>query len=261
MVFLIDYENVTSAGIEGIDKLSEQDSVYIFYTAAQQSISFDMHRAILDAKCKISYFSVANGGKNALDFQLASFIGYLVGLSEDKSIYVVSGDKGFQFIWKFWERQGVEGLSIFTVQSILKALKHDRLLSDSVSKPHTLDELVFQSVPSVKEEAPAPVEEAPAEPVKPARINDEELFAQLEEVNNFASVHEEEKKVSDDSYLPEELRLSSRTEEIPAPAAEEKPAKKVTRKTVTRKSTPRGTRSKSSKKDDKSSEEAQAKAN
>ncbi|MCR5807112.1 MAG: hypothetical protein K6G68_08795 [Oscillospiraceae bacterium] len=260
MVFLIDYENVTSAGIEGIDKLSEQDSVYIFYTAAQQSISFDMHRAILDAKCKISYFSVANGGKNALDFQLASFIGYLVGLSEDKSIYVVSGDKGFQFIWKFWERQGVEGLSIFTVPSILKALKHDRLLSDSVSKPHTLDELVFQSVPSVKEEAPAPVEEAPAEPVKPARINDEELFAQLEEVNNFAAVHEEE-KVSDDSYLPEELRLSSRTEEIPAPASEEKPAKKVTRKTVTRKSTPRGTRSKSSKKDDKSAEEAQAKAN
>ena len=87
MVFLIDYENVTSAGIEGIDKLAETDSVYIFYTAAQQSISFDMHRAILEAKAKISYFAVANGGKNALDFQLSSLLGYIVARGEHSHIF------------------------------------------------------------------------------------------------------------------------------------------------------------------------------
>ena len=141
MIFLIDYENVTSAGIEGIDKLSESDRVYIFYTQAQQSISFDMHRAILNTRAKVNYFSVANGGKNALDFQLASFLGYLVAVSEDKCIFVVSGDKGFQFIWRFWERQQIEGLAVYTVPSILKGLKRDRL----VSEVNTLDSLWMAS--------------------------------------------------------------------------------------------------------------------
>lgn len=239
MVFLIDYENVTSAGIEGIDKLAETDSVYIFYTAAQQSISFDMHRAILEAKAKISYFAVANGGKNALDFQLASFIGYLVGLSDDKSIYVVSGDKGFQFIWKFWERQSVEGLSIYTVPSIIKALKHDRLITDTVTR-YTLDDL-SESAEAPKETVPketAPkesaVETVPAKPV----ISDSELFEEFEAA--MGRTEDPSEAIVETVTFPDDLteKISGKkTEDVPAaeePTAEETAPAPVEKKRTTR---------------------------
>ena len=122
MIFLIDYENVTSSGLDGVERLTENDRVYIFYTAAQPNLTFEAHKLILSSKAEFSYFNVANGGKNALDFQLASFTGYLVACSKDRQIYIISADKGFSFIWRFWENADVEKLNIYTAPSVTKAL-------------------------------------------------------------------------------------------------------------------------------------------
>ncbi|MCI7768509.1 MAG: PIN domain-containing protein [Oscillospiraceae bacterium] len=103
-VFLVDYENVTSAGLAGIERLTEADSVYIFYTPNAASLSFDAHRAIMSAKPKINYISVSAGVKNALDFQLDSFLGYLTAVSEDRSFYIVSSDNGYSAVKSFWEK-------------------------------------------------------------------------------------------------------------------------------------------------------------
>ena len=97
-VYLIDFENVTSAGISGIQRLAKEDKVYIFYTVNAANMSFAAHMNLLSSPAEVIYYNVTSGGKNALDFQLASFLGYLFSSGEDKDFYIISNDKGYDHV-------------------------------------------------------------------------------------------------------------------------------------------------------------------
>lgn len=101
-IYLIDFENVKSKGLEGIDKLSETDSVIIFFSENSDTLSFEMHQKVLSSKADIEYFKVSVGGKNALDFQLSTLLGYMVAKETYSHIFVISNDKGFDFLHAFW---------------------------------------------------------------------------------------------------------------------------------------------------------------
>lgn len=122
-VYLIDFENVTSAGISGIQRLSKEDKVYIFYTVNAANMSFAAHMNLLSSPAEVIYYNVTSGGKNALDFQLASFLGYLISKGEDKDFYIISNDKGYDHVKNFWERSGItEGVTIHSAPSINRSL-------------------------------------------------------------------------------------------------------------------------------------------
>ena len=76
--YLVDFENVKSKGLSGIDRLTDEDHVIIFYSENSDTISFEMHCMVLQAKADVDYMKVRVGGKNALDFQLSTLLGYLV---------------------------------------------------------------------------------------------------------------------------------------------------------------------------------------
>lgn len=122
-VYLIDFENVTSAGISGIQRLTKEDKVYIFYTVNASNMSFAAHMNLLSSPAEVIYYNVTSGGKNALDFQLASFLGYLISKGEDKDFYIISNDKGYDHVKNFWERSGItEGVTIHSSPSINRSL-------------------------------------------------------------------------------------------------------------------------------------------
>ena len=73
--YLIDFENVKSRGMEGVELLTEEDTVCIFYSDNADSMTFDLHRKLNETKAHIIYHKVAVGTKNALDFQLAKYLG------------------------------------------------------------------------------------------------------------------------------------------------------------------------------------------
>ena len=77
-IYLVDFENVKSKGLQGIDNLTETDTVIIFYSENSDTINFEMHQKVLTSKADIEYFKVNVGGKNALDFQLSTLLGHLV---------------------------------------------------------------------------------------------------------------------------------------------------------------------------------------
>ena len=106
--FLVDFENVKSRGLEGIDELGEQDRVVIFYSDNVNTITFDMHYKIMESKAEILMKKVFVGSKNALDFQLASSLGYLIKENEGQdAVYnIVTADQGFRFLKDFWVSQG-----------------------------------------------------------------------------------------------------------------------------------------------------------
>lgn len=103
--FLIDYENIGVHGLDGIDKLTEKDSIYIFYTDNANKLTFDLHHEITEAKAKVKYMKVGNGGNNALDFQLVSYLGWLIKEHPGEDFFIVSKDKGFNCMQKFWAKE------------------------------------------------------------------------------------------------------------------------------------------------------------
>ncbi len=100
--YLIDFENVKSKGLTGIEGLGENDRVIIFYSENSDTISFEMHCKVMTSAAQIEYLKVKVGGKNALDFQLSTLLGFMVAKETYSHIFVISGDKGFDKLHDFW---------------------------------------------------------------------------------------------------------------------------------------------------------------
>ena len=108
--FFVDFENVHSGGFEGIENYNKDDIIYLMYTENSQTISLTVLEKMLKKNVtNLRLIKVAAGGKNALDFQLSTYLGYLIAKTEDKKVgyYIISKDQGFDFIVKFWNGNGV----------------------------------------------------------------------------------------------------------------------------------------------------------
>ena len=102
-VYLVDFENVRSAGLKGVENLNEEDKVVIFYSKNADAITFDVHMLLSKSKAEIETYMILRGGRNSLDFQLSTYLGYLVMENRYRDIVIVSGDKGFLCAINFWE--------------------------------------------------------------------------------------------------------------------------------------------------------------
>lgn len=102
-IYLIDFENVASDGLSGIASLSPEDQVIIFYSNNSNRLTMKMHILIGKSVCQLRYFEAAVGGKNALDHQIATWLGYLVGTqAAERNYYIVSKDAGYKYVAGFW---------------------------------------------------------------------------------------------------------------------------------------------------------------
>lgn len=168
--FLIDFENVKSAGLAGLEQLDAADDVVILYSANSNTLSFEMHQKILQSPACVDYYQIRRGGKNSLDFQLSSLLGYLLGTGDYSHLYVVSNDSGFDVLRDFWTSDFVPTeCVVYRRGSIAACLAHSLLIQTQppVEQPAPQTE--------VKEEEPAPVAaEEPAPAPAPAAAEEEE---------------------------------------------------------------------------------------
>ena len=105
--YLVDFENVKKDGLDGVHLLNPEDKVCIFYSKNADSITFDQHRRIMESKADIELCKVEVGSKNALDFQLATQLGFLIANKAAAQYYIVSKDKGFEILSGYWKSRGV----------------------------------------------------------------------------------------------------------------------------------------------------------
>lgn len=95
-LFLIDYENVNAAGLHGIGRIDREDRVILFYSHAANTLSFEIMDEMIDAGIMPERICLEHTGKNALDFQLVTFLGYLIAKEKADYYYIISKDSGFQ---------------------------------------------------------------------------------------------------------------------------------------------------------------------
>lgn len=142
-IYLIDYENVNMDGLQGIQELSESDQVYIFYSDNANKLTFSLHRQILESPAWVRYVNAETGAKNALDFQLATYLGYLVSQNAAENFCLVSKDNGFQAVVKFWQKKDVDIRLAEDLTGTDSAEEREKLLTG------------LRAVLADKEEAPA----------------------------------------------------------------------------------------------------------
>ena len=105
--YLIDFENVHSDGLTGIEKLSKNDSILIFYSKNANKVDIDIIKNLIKTKAEITFFEAKVGTKNALDLELAFVLGKLIEEDRQKfnntntKYYIVSNDLGFNNIADF----------------------------------------------------------------------------------------------------------------------------------------------------------------
>lgn len=107
-IYLVDFENVHNKGLENIDTLTETDQVHIFYTENASNISLDILLAKGKGTAIVGHKVPAR--KQSVDMHLVSYLGYLLGINKTCLYIIVSNDKDYDNIIKFWRENGIRNI-------------------------------------------------------------------------------------------------------------------------------------------------------
>ncbi len=102
MYFLIDYENVNYAGLDGTEVLEKEDTVSFFYSDACDKIVAYRMKHIKESGCNLEICKLKSKGKNALDFYIASKIGEIFAADHDAKVAIISEDKDYKALIDYW---------------------------------------------------------------------------------------------------------------------------------------------------------------
>lgn len=116
-VYLLDSENTSIKTIlSEIALLKEDDKIIVFYSEGhcERLTVSEIDSLISNRKDNIVFVKAFNGTPNALDFQLSSYIGFMINavlnnkdLKEMPNFVILTRDKGYGALFKFWEQFGV----------------------------------------------------------------------------------------------------------------------------------------------------------
>lgn len=234
-IYLIDFENVASEGLSGITYLSEDDQVIIFYSNNSNRLSMKMHILIGKSVCQLSYFEVTVGGKNALDHQISTWLGYLIGTgAAQRNYYIVSRDMGYKHVANFWAANKIPN-RVRCVDAIKSASRLERNRPAAQETDTAASTAAVQEAPApLPTEAPSPAEAtavadfpvASESPTEEAASTSEAVASSVDTEAPAALPTQEEAPVQ-----PEAVSVQAPTEaedaaaepvKEPSPAAEQK---------------------------------------
>ena len=92
-IYFIDYENVTSQGLKGIELLTEADEVNLLYSKKAETMKIDMLTQLMASRANIRFLPVHVGTPNALDFQLITLL--FLHYTDGNNYYIISKDSGY----------------------------------------------------------------------------------------------------------------------------------------------------------------------
>ena len=226
--YLLDYENVNTAGLDGLMDLPADSKIILFYTRNSNKIDLGVVNQLRDMEAELSIVEVHHG-KQALDIQLASYLGYLIGTEpEDTEYYIISKDKGYRNVQCFWPDRRIVLCKSLTPDSEIvdepAEEKKPASRSGSRGRRRTSTAKASKPVENKVEEKVEPVEELKAELVeeKPVEEPKPNAFA---EAAAIAKAVVEAKKARNEAEAKAEK------------AAEKKEKKKATKTSKSTKST------------------------
>ncbi len=103
--YLIDTDNVSRDWVEFVVARKDATGIGIFFTQHSQSLTYAQLNKLGKINGPKEYIE-CYAGKNGLDFQLASALGFKIHSDPEESYVIVSRDNGYDPMIKFWNSRG-----------------------------------------------------------------------------------------------------------------------------------------------------------
>ncbi len=100
-IYFIDSENVGDSWIQLLSSMAGEDKIYVFYTDKSPYISYESLLQVI-AYGSVPVFLKCHEGRNALDFQLVSELGFQMAQEQSEEFIIVSDDNGFDAVVRYW---------------------------------------------------------------------------------------------------------------------------------------------------------------
>lgn len=232
--YLIDYENVKSEGIKGIAQLSEEDRVVIFYSHNADTITFEAMDMIFNSKAQVSKYKILCGGKNALDFQLSTYLGYLIHEAKDSYFYIISKDNGFKHVVDFWKRTFRFDGYVYCFATIADGNARQNRFKNATAKERAraMEEELAAMSEELEAQGDSDLEESEEDSAPETKEAVKEAVNEAEAVNDKESSEAEEMMQEEE---PEEIEEAPAEEEVQEEPTEEpvqeEPAKELVQET------------------------------
>lgn len=128
--YLVDTENVGSVWVDLIPTLGKQDCLLLFYTVNSSGISYEDLLKLAGQEEKYQMIQCFTG-RNGLDFQLVSYLGYLIKSNAKAEFVIISNDIGYDAVVRFWNAKDI------SVSRVKASVLHQSLQqnADSVDQP------------------------------------------------------------------------------------------------------------------------------
>ena len=151
--YLIDSENVGDFWIPLLELPADKSELIVFYTRNSPHMSYESLIRLKESDRTVTFIKCYEG-TNALDFQLVSELGYLIGKNESGSFVIVTNDTGFDAAVKYWRRnkKSVKRITGKECKNLERRLKEDLGLG-RFSRQRTLSEESASYEPDLSEEA------------------------------------------------------------------------------------------------------------
>lgn len=236
--YLIDYENVKSEGIKGIAQLSEEDRVVIFYSHNADTITFEAMDMIFNSKAQVSKYKILCGGKNALDFQLSTYLGYLIHEAKDSYFYIISKDNGFKHVVDFWKRTFRFDGYVYCFATIADGNARQNRFKNATAKERAraMEEELAAMSEELEAQGDSDLEESEEDSAPETKEAVNEAVNEAEAVNDKESseaeeIMQEEEPEETDEVAEQEIQEAPADEEVQEESTEEpvqeEPAKEL----------------------------------
>lgn len=144
--YLIDYENIRIKPEEicKLAYLEKKDEIIIFYSPQCKKIEKNIVKTMEESlDVSVTYNKVECGSKNALDFQLATYLGYVISVKNKKNTtyYIVSNDKGYDCLCGYWNGRNKSVLRLDEESYLVNASKKKNKKNKKNNKEATLQEI------------------------------------------------------------------------------------------------------------------------
>lgn len=114
--YLVDVENTAGRWNMCQESMRAGDKIILFYTGACKTLNFEQFDSLSGLNIPVQFVKCTNGSPNALDFQLLSYLGYLISQNPDEQYYIIANDNGYDAAVAFWQSRGVDILRVMFVQ-------------------------------------------------------------------------------------------------------------------------------------------------
>ncbi|MDE6852344.1 MAG: hypothetical protein K2J67_07635 [Lachnospiraceae bacterium] len=104
--YLVDTENVGSVWVDLIPTMAKQDCLLLFYTVNSSGISYEDLLKLAGQEQKYQMIPCFTG-RNGLDFQLVSYLGYLIKSNARAEYIIISNDIGYDAVVRFWSEKEI----------------------------------------------------------------------------------------------------------------------------------------------------------